>query len=51
MTETRKTEDINADYRYKIPVFAANIDDEDSNDYLVYKVTHVPKKVQINIRF
>ena len=24
-------------------------DDEDSNDYLLYKVTHLPKKVQINI--
>ena len=26
-----------------------DIDDEDSNDYLLYKVTRVPKKVQINI--
>ena len=50
MTETCKTEEINADYRCKIPMFAEDIDDKDSNDYLLYKVTHVPKKVQINIR-
>ena len=31
-------------------LFAKDIDDEDSNDYLLYKVTRVPKKVQINIR-
>ena len=32
----------------KIPVFAEDIDDGDSNDYLLYKVTRVPKKVQMN---
>ena len=47
MTDTRKTEEINDEYRSKIPVFAEDIDDEDSNDYLLYKVTRVPKKVQM----
>ena len=49
MTDIRKTEEVNADYRSKIPVFAKDIDNEDSNDYLLYKVTRLPKKVQINI--
>ena len=48
MTDTHKTEEINDEYRSKIPVFAEDIDDEDSNDYLLYKVTRVPKKVQMN---
>ena len=48
MTDTCKTEEINDEYRSKIPVFAEDIDDEDSNYYLVYKVTRVPKKVQMN---
>ena len=50
MIDTHKTEEINVEYRRKIPVFAEDIDDKDSNDYLLYKVTCVPKKVQINIR-
>ena len=49
MTDTCKTEEINDEYRRKIPVFAEDIDDEDSNDYLLYKVTCVPKKVQMNL--
>ena len=49
MTDVCKTDEVNADYRRKIPVFAEDIDDEDSNDYLLYKITRLPKKVQINI--
>ena len=50
MTDRLTTEDINAEYRRKIPVFAEDIDDEDSNDYLMYKVTRTRNKVQINFR-
>ena len=42
--EAYQTEEINDEYRSKIPVFAEDIDDEDSNDYLLYKVTRVPKR-------
>ena len=48
MTDTHKTEEINDEYQSKIPVFAEDIDDKDSNDYLLHKVTGVPKKVQMN---
>ena len=47
MTETRTTEDLNADYRKKIPVFDEDIDKADSEDYLLYKVTRVPLKVSM----
>ena len=47
MTETRTMEEINAEYRRKIPVFGEDIDKADSEDYLLYKVTHVPLKVLI----
>ena len=45
MADTRLSEEINAEYRTKIPVFDANVDEADSEDYLMYKVKHVPQKV------
>ena len=45
MPDTRWSEDINAQYRTKIPVFDTHVDDADSEDYLMFKVTRVPQKV------
>ena len=45
MADSRLSEEINAEYRTKIPVFDADVDDADSEDYLLHKVTHVPQKV------
>ena len=45
MPDTRSSEDINAQYWTKIPVFDMHVDDADSEDYLMFKVTHVPQKV------
>ena len=44
MADSRSSEEIN-EYRTKIPVFDADVDDADSEDYLLHKVTHVPQKV------
>ena len=49
MIDICTTEEINAEYRRKIPVFGEDINKEDSEDYLLYKVTHVPQKVLIII--
>ena len=45
MADSRTSKEINAEYRSKIPVFDANVDDADSEDYLMHKVTRVPQKV------
>ena len=45
MADSRSSEEINAEYRTKIPVFDADVDDADSEDYLLHKVTRVPQKV------
>ena len=45
MPDTRSSEDINAQYQTKIPVFDTYVDDADSEDYLMFKVTCVPQKV------
>ena len=45
MADSHSSEEINAEYRTKIPVFDANVDEADSEDYLMYKVTCVPQKV------
>ena len=45
MPDTRSSEDINAQYRTKIPVFDMHVDDADSEDYLMFKVTCAPQKV------
>ena len=37
MTDTHSSEEINAEYRRKIPVLGEEIDKEDSEDYLLYK--------------
>ena len=43
--DTHSSEDINAQYQTKIPVFDMHVDDADSEDYLMFKVTRVPQKV------
>ena len=48
MPDTCSSEDINAQYRTKIPVFDTHVDDADSEDYLMFKVTHCSSK---GIRF
>ena len=45
MADNRTSEEINAEYRAKIPVFDADVDEADSEDYLMHKVTRVPQKV------
>ena len=45
MTHSHMSEQINAEYRTKIPVFDSHVDDADSEDYLMFKVTRVPQKV------
>ena len=45
MADSRLSEEINAEYQTKIPVFDADVDDADSEDYLLHKVTRVPQKV------
>ena len=45
MADSHMSEEINAEYQTKIPVFDADVDDADSEDYLMHKVTHVPQKV------
>ena len=45
MADSPTSEEINAEYRAKIPVFDADVDEADSEDYLMHKVTHVPQKV------
>ena len=45
MADSRSSEEINVEYQTKIPVFDADVDDADSEDYLLHKVTCVPQKV------
>ena len=45
MADSHLSEEINAEYQTKIPVFDADVDDADSEDYLLHKVTCVPQKV------
>ena len=45
MADSRMSEEINAEHRTKIRVFDSNVDDADSEDYFMHKVTHVPQKV------
>ena len=45
MADSHLSEEINAEYRTKIPVFDADVDDADSEDYLLHKVTRAAQKV------
>ena len=45
MADSHSSEEINAEYQTKIPVFDADVDDADSEDYLLHKFTRVPQKV------
>ena len=45
MADSCTSAEINAEYQAKIPVFDADVDEADSEDYLLHKVTCVPQKV------